>query len=242
MIDMRFKAMLSDNCMDKRQETRREAEITVRIWGMDSDGRAFFQNVNANSLTTDGATLSGISHPLKMGDVIGVQYGDRKARFKIMWLVDRGTARKIEAGIQVMDGQIAPWLDLAQTDGLRPAMGRNRRMFARHKIHFPVEIGFEDSSRTHLHTNATDIGGRGCYIETLLPLALGTVVNLTFWLDSQKVHTSAVIRTSDPGVGMGLEFIDLGGSIQKTLQQHLESIDQGVTKTRQVAKGATVTE
>jgi hypothetical protein len=241
MIDLRFKEMLSNDCMDKRQETRREAEITIRIWGMDSDGRAFFQNVTANSLTTEGASLSGISHPLKMGDVIGVQHGNRKARFKIMWLVDRGTVRKIEAGIQVMDGQIAPWIDLAQTDGLKPAMGRNRRMFMRHKIHFPVEIGFEDSSRTHLHTNATDIGGRGCYIETLLPLALGTVVNLTFWLDSQKVHATAVVRTSDPGVGMGLEFIDLGNSIQKALQQYLESIDRGVTKTQQ-AKGAAVAE
>jgi len=228
--------------MDKRQETRREADITVRIWGMDSDGRAFFQNVKANSLTTEGASLYGIAHPLKMGDVIGVQHGERKARFKIMWLVDRGTARKIEAGIQVMDGQTAPWLDLAQTDGLQPAMGRNRRRFARHKIHFPVEIGFEDTSRTHLHTNATDIGGRGCYIETLLPLALGTVVNLTFWLDAEKVNASAVVRTSDPGVGMGLEFIDLGDRIQTALQQHLESMDKGVTKVNVTAKGATIAE
>jgi len=226
--------------MDKRQETRLEAEIIVRIWGMDSEGHAFFQNVKANSVTTEGASVSGISHPLKMGDVIGVQYGARKARFKIMWLVDRGTVRKIEAGIQVMDGQTAPWLDLAQTDGLKPASGRNRRMYARHKIHFPVDIGFEDSSRTHLHTNATDIGGRGCYIETLLPLALGTVVNLTFWLDSEKVLTSAVVRTSDPGVGMGLEFIDLGDRVQKKLQQYLESVDRGLTAAHEAAKGATI--
>ena len=224
--------------MDKRQETRREADITVRIWGMDSDGRAFFQNVQANGLTTDGASLYGIAHPLKMGDVIGVQYGERKARFKIMWLVDRGTVRKIEAGIQVMDGQTAPWIDLALTDGLQPAQGRNRRMFVRHKIHFPVEIGFQDASRTRMMTNATDIGGRGCYIETMVPLALGTEVNLTFWLDSEKIHTSAVVRTSDPGVGMGLEFIDLSDHVQKTLQQHIEAMDQSVTKDRESAKGA----
>jgi len=156
--------------------------------------------------------------------------------------VDRGTVRKIEAGIQVMDGQTAPWIDLALTDGLQPAQGRNRRMFVRHKIHFPVEIGFEDSSRTHLHTNATDIGGRGCYIETLLPLPMGTVINVTFWLDSEKVHASAVVRTSDPGVGMGLEFIDLGDRIQKTLQHYLETLDQGVMKSQVTAKGATIAE
>jgi hypothetical protein len=228
--------------MDQRQETRREAALIVRIWGMDSDGHAFFQNVKADNVTTEGASLSGISHPLKMGDVIGVQYGERKARFKIMWLVDRGTVRKIEAGIQVMDGQYAPWTELAKTDGLKPASGRNRRMFTRHKIHFPVDIGFEDASRTHLQTNATDIGGRGCYIETLLPLSLGTVVNLTFWLDSEKIHTSAVVRTSDPGVGMGLEFIDLGDRIQKKLQQYLESVDRGLMPARETARGATISD
>src|SRR5208337_3517877 len=226
--------------MDQRQEIRREAALVVRIWGMDADGRAFFQNAKADNVTTEGATLSGICHPLKMGDVIGVQHGERKARFKIMWLVDRGTVQKIEAGSQVMDGQCAPWNDLAKTDGLRAASGRNRRRYARHKVHFPVDIGFEDAHRTHMQTNATDIGGRGCYIETLLPLALGTVVNLTFWLDSEKIHSSAVVRTSDPGVGMGLEFIDLGDRVQKALQQYLESVDTGLTASRETAKGATI--
>ncbi|HEX8815668.1 MAG TPA: PilZ domain-containing protein [Terriglobales bacterium] len=228
--------------MDKRQETRREASLIIRIWGMDSDGRAFFQNVKADNVTTEGASLSGIAHPLKMGDVIGVQYGDRKARFKIMWLVDRGTVRKIEAGIQVMDGQSAPWTDEAKAPDAKESSGKNRRRYPRHKVHFPVDIGFEDKNRTHLQTNATDIGGRGCYIETLLPLSLGTAVNLTFWLDSEKIQSSAVVRTSDPGVGMGLEFIDLGDRIQKKLQSYLESVDRGLMPLKQTARGASVTE
>jgi hypothetical protein len=112
-------------------------------------------------------------------------------------------------------------------------------MYPRHKVHFSVELGFEDARRTHMHTNATDIGGRGCYIETLLPLPLGTVVDLTFWLDSEKIHTSALVRTSDPGVGMGLEFIDLGDRVQKKLQQYLESVDRGLIAAYETAKGAT---
>jgi hypothetical protein len=225
--------------MDKRQETRLEAQLIVRVWGMDSDGRAFFQNVKADNVTSDGASLSGIAHPLKMGDVIGVQYGERKARFKIVWLVDRGTVRKIEAGVQVMDGQCVPWLDVTKNGAKKDSSTRNRRMYPRHKVHFSVELGFEDARRTHMHTNATDIGGRGCYIETLLPLPLGTVVDLTFWLDSEKIHTSALVRTSDPGVGMGLEFIDLGDRVQKKLQQYLESVDRGLIAAYETAKGAT---
>ncbi len=45
---------------------------------------------------------------------------------------------------------------------------RTRGSYVRHKVLFPLEIGFEDSRRTHMQTNATDIGGRGCYVETLL--------------------------------------------------------------------------
>lgn len=226
--------------MDKRQETRREAALIVRIWGMDADGRAFFQDVKADAVTSQGATLAGIRHPLKSGDVIGLQYGDSKARFKVVWLRNQGSARNIEAGIQVTDGQQVPWFDLTKSDGLQPAMGRNRRRYQRHKVQFPIEVGFQNRARVHLHTNATDIGGRGCYIETLLPLPLDTMLNLTFWLDSQKVHASAVVRTSDPGVGMGLEFIDLNERAQKALQQYLETFDQGVTKVQASAKSATV--
>ena len=53
--------------MDKRPETRVATEILVRVWGMDADGRPFFQNANASNLSSEGARISGISHPLKLG-------------------------------------------------------------------------------------------------------------------------------------------------------------------------------
>ncbi len=37
--------------MDKRPESRIEAQILVRIWGMDADGRPFFQNANAGKIS-----------------------------------------------------------------------------------------------------------------------------------------------------------------------------------------------
>lgn len=88
-----------------------------------------------------------------------------------------------------------------------------------------------------MQTSATDIGGRGCYVETLIPLQLGTKVNITFWMDSEKVTTSGVVRASDPGVGMGIEFTALDNTVQERLQQHLEKLDTGLTG-RDAAKGA----
>ena len=57
--------------------------ILVRIWGMGANGQAFFQNANLRNLTAIGAQIIGVDQPLKTGDVIGVQLGDKKARCKV---------------------------------------------------------------------------------------------------------------------------------------------------------------
>jgi hypothetical protein len=216
--------------MDKRPETRVATVILVRVWGMDSDGRPFFQNANATNISSEGAMLSGISHPLKAGDVVGVQHGEKKARFKVVWVVDGGVARKIELGVQILPNQQSPWLALAKPGKAEIAPAKNKRKYVRHKVLFPLEIGFEDARRTHMQTNATDIGGRGCYVETLLPLQLGTKVKITFWMDSEKVQTSGVVRASDGGVGMGIEFTQLDNEVQDRLQKHLDKLDAGLTR------------
>lgn len=224
--------------MDRRPETRVATAILIRVWGMDADGRPFFQNANATNLSSEGASLSGINHPLKAGDVIGVQHGEKKARCKVVWVIDSGVARQIEAGVEILSGQQSPWQEKAKTEKTAATSTRNKRRYVRHKVLFPLEIGFEDSRRTHMQTNATDIGGRGCYVETLLPLPIGTKVKITFWMDSEKIQTSGVVRASDGGVGMGIEFTQLDNHVQERLQQHLEKLDAGLTR-HEAAKGAT---
>jgi PilZ domain len=223
--------------MDKRPETRVATVILVRVWGMDSEGRPFFQNANATNISSQGAMLMGISHLLKAGDVIGVQHGEKKARFKVVWVVDGGVARKIEVGVQILPDQQIPWQEQAQAKKAEVVPGENKRRYVRHRVFFPLEIGFDDARRTHMQTNATDIGGRGCYVETLLPLQLGTKVKITFWMDSEKVQTSGVVRASDGGVGMGIEFTQLDNQVQDRLQKHLDKLDAGLTR-NDSAKGA----
>ncbi len=224
--------------MDRRPETRLASVILVRVWGMDADGRPFFQNADATNISSDGATFTRLNHPLKAGDVIGVQHGEKKARCKIVWVVDSGTARQIEAGVQILPGQKTPWDEITETSKAATSSSKNKRRYVRHKVWFPLEIGFEDSRRTHMQTNATDVGGRGCYVETLLPLPLGTKVKITFWMDSEKIQTSGIVRASDGGVGMGIEFTQLDDHVQERLQQHLEKLDAGLTRDES-AKSAT---
>src|SRR5580693_8925658 len=120
--------------MDKRPETRVATVILVRVWGMDSDGPPFFQNANATNISSEGAMISGISHPLKAGDVIGVQHVEKKARFKVVWVVDGGVARKIEAGVQILPNQQSPWQQLANPEKAEVAPAKNKRKYVRHKV------------------------------------------------------------------------------------------------------------
>ena len=76
---------------------------------MGADGRPFLQNVQARNISHHGAKLSGLETQLKPGDVIGVQLGDKKARCKVIWVVDAGQAQKISVGVNLVEGQPCPW-------------------------------------------------------------------------------------------------------------------------------------
>jgi hypothetical protein len=133
--------------------------------------------------------------------------------------------------VLILPDQTAPWTDIASESRRKPAEpGSDKRRFSRHKVQFPMEISFEDTRRAHMQCSATDIGGRGCYVETFSPLPLESEVVITFWLDSEKIRASAVVRTSDPGVGMGIEFTALETHIQERLQAYLEKMDKGFSR------------
>ena len=75
--------------MSDKPEPRLDVELSVRVFGMGANGRPFLQNVQARNISHHGAKLFGLETPLKPGDVIGVQFGDKKARCKVIWVVDR---------------------------------------------------------------------------------------------------------------------------------------------------------
>jgi PilZ domain len=230
--------------MPNQPEPRVDVDLLVRVFGMGADGRPFLQNAHAHNISNHGAKLSGIEHQLKAGEVIGVQFGDKKGRFKVVWVIDAGHLRKTEAGVQLVDGQQCPWLDemLKSESAVAPAKSdessdKNQRKFPRHRVPFPIEIRTERSSGTHMRTQATDISGRGCYVESLLPLPAGTALNITFWLEEQKITAPSVVRTCDGGVGMGIEFTGLDLGTQERLQKQVEKMGEE-SDTARNAQGA----
>ena len=211
---------------EQRPESRLSADLPVRVFGIGADEHAFFQNATATNISNEGALLSGIEHQLKVGDIIGIQHGAKKARCKVVWVVDGGPLHKIKAGVQILRDQECPWKELlaeGSQPGVPPAP-KNRRRFARHRISIPMEIR-DERVNTPMRVNATDMSGSGCYIETILPLPKDTTLRIEFWREEEKIVTTAVVRACDPGVGMGIEFIGLLEETRQRLQQYLDKID-----------------
>jgi PilZ domain len=209
----------------QRPDPRLMTDLSVRVWGMAASGQTFNQHVQARNISSSGALFSGLEHQLKVGDIVGVQYENQKTRCKVIWVMDTGPVHKFQAGVQIVTGQDCPWKDHLTPDQLTPQPDpNNRRRFARHRISFPLEFR-DERVHTPMRVNATDISGNGCYVETILPLAIGITLRVDFWVENDKISTSAVVRTSDPGVGMGIEFIGLTPDTKQRVQAYLDKTD-----------------
>jgi hypothetical protein len=195
---------------------------------MGANNQPFFQNAMAQNVSATGACIYGIEPELKVGDVIGVQYEGKKARCKVIWVVDAGALKKTQIGVQLVQDQECPWTAALPHD-MKPdertqQRQDNRRKFARHKISFPLELR-DERVNTPLRVNATDISGNGCYVETVMPLPVGTALRVDFWIEEERQSPTAVVRTRDPGVGMGIEFTGMPEEGKKRFQAHLDKID-----------------
>jgi hypothetical protein len=197
---------------------------------MGADNQPFHQNANAQNVSTTGACITGLEHELKVGDVIGVQFETKKARCKVIWVMEAGALKKTQVGVQLVADQECPWLSQLPPEvraNVIAATPDNRRRFQRHKISFPLEFR-DERVNTPMRVNATDISGNGCYVETAMPLALTTVLRVDFWIDQERISSTATVRTRDPGVGMGIEFTGVPEETKRRFQAHLDKLDPGI--------------
>jgi len=210
---------------DNQSEPRLSVDLPVRVWGMSAEGRPFSQHARAQNISSEGALISGVENELKVGDVIGVQCGDKKTRCTVIWVMNTGPVKKNQVGVRLIADQECPWKNYLPLDGATVSIpASNRRRYHRHKISLPIELRDERVSAP-LRINATDVSGNGCYVESMMPLPLGTVLRVDFWLDSEHVNITAVVRTCDPGVGNGIEFTGMPPDTKERMQNYLDAID-----------------
>src|ERR1700749_4191734 len=124
--------------LDHPTEPRLHVDLPVRIWGLRAEGRPFSQHAHAQNISSEGALISGVDTELKVGDVIGVQFEDKKTRCTVIWVVNAGLVKKNEIGVRLVPNQECPWRTYLPPGSAKPAIDpSNRRRFHRHKISLP---------------------------------------------------------------------------------------------------------
>jgi hypothetical protein len=206
-----------------RPEERVPVDLDMRVWGMGADGRAFSQHARAHNISGGGALLCQIEHDLRIGDTIGVQAGEKKARCKVVWATNTRSVQKIQVGVQLLSKLECPWIALLpKTDGDGPSTAPGRRRWSRHKIEIPITL-HDERTPIPIRVTATDVSGSGCYVETLSPFPIAARLGAELWIGEERVTTLAMVRTSDPRVGMGIEFVGLKTEDQRRFQEYLQA-------------------
>src|SRR5512146_2008077 len=92
--------------MAKRRETRVSALIPVRLWGLDADGKVFSQDAKTLNIATSGARLCGVTAKLETGFIVGLQCGNMRARFMVVWVGEKGSSREGQIGLRAAENGI----------------------------------------------------------------------------------------------------------------------------------------
>jgi hypothetical protein len=98
--------------IDRRREPRSVVDVALLVWGVDTKGERFVQQARAHDISLSGALVTGLESDLRPGDVVGILYQGKKARFRVVWIRYDGAGERMQAALHRMDSDQCPWLEL----------------------------------------------------------------------------------------------------------------------------------
>jgi hypothetical protein len=212
---------------------------------MDAQGRPFSANAQTVDLSRLGGRLSGVTQPLQPGDVIGVQCGAEKARFRVAWVGAAGTTLEHQVGVCCVEPAKYIWGVLAPQPARDtyeprpagapapvplPAAGAVPSRRAARRLRCVAGVLVESvQEKVRLWAECTDISRQGCYVETWHPFRAGTEVRLSLTFHELRVQAAGVVKTVHPALGMGISFSAVEAEHMPRLEQilgRLEGLEQ----------------
>jgi hypothetical protein len=107
--------MKNSRIIERRREPRTEVNLPLRVWGVNTRGERFVQEARARDVSLSGALLSGLETELRTGDVIGIFYAGRQARYRVVW-VGQSRECKMQAAVHRVETDECPWQDLLREE------------------------------------------------------------------------------------------------------------------------------
>jgi len=89
--------------MASRREERLPLRLAATVWGMEEDGTLFLDQVRTNDISRMGARLTGFTHPVQVGMLLGIQQGTSTGRFRVVWVGEPASDREGEVGVECVE-------------------------------------------------------------------------------------------------------------------------------------------
>jgi hypothetical protein len=224
--------------MGRRREARVELNFEVKVWGLDRHGKPFMQHAHTLDITRSGARLIGVDC-VKVGETIGIQNSDKKARFKVVWIGRENTPKAGQIGVHCLEPEKS--IFIAQSPGTAPQpdtfrvpsdlgfqsvksnrpVGKDMAAIRRKHPRYPCTGGVElrqQESGPPAWGNMSDVSLTGCYVETVSTLPVGSMVMFHLRTHDLEIRGRAVVKTSHHAVGMGIAFLHLSQDDQQNLE------------------------
>jgi PilZ domain len=100
---------------------------------------------------------------------------------------------------------------------------REQRTVPRYSFIATVEVT-EPVTDTHIPARVSEISRKGCYVDVLNTLPVGTSVRLVIMRDSGNFSTPARIIYVQEGMGMGVAFVDTATEQLKILDDWIAEL------------------
>ena len=76
---------------------------------MDAYDCAFSQVASARDVSMEGARLEGMRCRLRPGELIEMQYADRKAQFRVVWVSESPDRQHSQVGVRILPSENSIW-------------------------------------------------------------------------------------------------------------------------------------
>jgi hypothetical protein len=229
--------------MSKRREKRSHLAVPVRLKGQPRAAISEAENACTLDVTPRGARLQSTAK-LEVGDVVWVERGTHRGRFKVAWVGVAGTPKQGQIGIECIEKKFSWSSDIrAQNDEPYDEEGtatvvaepqpttedvpraKENKTLRRHTCKGDVDVRSESGRMLVINGKLKDISGRGCYVLTPAPFAVKTNVLVTLRTEGLTLESPGLVRASDSG-GMWIDFVGLPNQDRLALQHFIENLPE----------------
>ncbi|HXZ78985.1 MAG TPA: PilZ domain-containing protein [Terriglobales bacterium] len=229
--------------MGRRYAPRVPVSIPVWVFGVEASGLPFAQAAQTVEISKSGAMLEGMRYAPRSGGIVTVQCGQKKGRFKVIWVGEKNTPKAGRLAIRALEPAKFGWsvsVPEASTDFFRtaedgsletsqlPSRGeadsKSGKKLRRRHDRFSCEVVVQvcrEGGGSPMYCQMNDVSTSGCYVVTRTPLVVDSRVEFIFRDRGSDVKGRGVVRTSHACLGMGIEFTSMQPEHRQALDKFL---------------------